>query len=208
MFKTFKKVVYIVLALSAFVSTQAFAVFTVNITQVGPNIIATGSGSLITTGFPAPEGTNNPFDTGIIPQISCLISGTEDLPYDYYRNVITGPSSYGPGPGVAKETPGPGSNGAAIGICGNVVFIPRGYVSGTPLSSSGEWDGRTFADVGMTPGTYTYTINGRDTFVINVGPQATATTTSIPALSEYALMALASLMAMFGAVKMRKQGKL
>jgi hypothetical protein len=40
---------------------------------------------------------------------------------------------------------------------GVLLFVPRGYVSGNPLSDSATYSGQTFATLGVTPGTYVWT---------------------------------------------------
>ncbi len=62
--------------------------------------------------------------------------------------------------------------------------------------------------MGLTGGTVkTLALPSGDTIVIRVGPAPVAAVTSIPTLSEYGQMALASLMAMVGfvAVKRKRQ---
>ena len=38
-----------------------------------------------------------------------------------------------------------------------LLIVPRGYVSGTFLSDSATYSGKTFATLGVTPGTYVWT---------------------------------------------------
>src|SRR5207248_9715554 len=38
--------------------------------------------------------------------------------------------------------------------CDRFLIVPRGYVSGTFLSNSATYSGKTFATLGVTPGTY------------------------------------------------------
>src|SRR5205807_10308158 len=41
--------------------------------------------------------------------------------------------------------------------CDRFLIVPRGYVSGTALSDSATYNGKTFATLGVTPGTYVWT---------------------------------------------------
>ena len=46
---------------------------------------------------------------------------------------------------------------SSIEISGIVLSVPRGYVSGTALSDMATYSGKTFATLGVTPGTYVWT---------------------------------------------------
>ncbi|MFN3437108.1 MAG: IPTL-CTERM sorting domain-containing protein [Acidovorax sp.] len=86
--------------------------------------------------------------------------------------------------------------------------MPGAYVSGTPISNSSTFSGRTIAGLGLTNGaTRTFTLPSGDTIVLNVGPPippvATATA-PIPTLSDYALVGLILLMAMIGIAAVRR----
>src|SRR5205085_7185414 len=43
------------------------------------------------------------------------------------------------------------------GQVGTGLIVPTGYVSGTALSDTATYSGRTFATLGVTPGTYVWT---------------------------------------------------
>jgi hypothetical protein len=47
--------------------------------------------------------------------------------------------------------------GIILDIEGNALTVPRGYVSGTALSGMATYTGKTFATLGVTPGTYVWT---------------------------------------------------
>lgn len=67
---------------------------------------------------------------------------------------IMGPLNFGAGGHVVASTGG----GDAVAINGAKGFlgVPLDYVSGSPLSNSMEFDGQTFASLGLTPGTYAW----------------------------------------------------
>ncbi len=46
---------------------------------------------------------------------------------------------------------------AGVAGSGGLLGVPLAYVSGAALSSSMEFAGQTFASIGVTPGTYTWT---------------------------------------------------
>ena len=63
--------------------------------------------------------------------------------------------------------------------CVRVLIVPRGYVSGTFLSNSATWSGKTFATLGVTPGTYVWTwgTGANQNFTLQIktpGPASTA----------------------------------
>ena len=84
---------------------------------------------------------------------------------------ISGPSSFGPGGDFIT-----GGLGNAVGVNGNdnILFVPFGYSSGTPLGvSTATWSGFTFAFMGVTPGTYVWTWGEgihADSFTLQIGP--------------------------------------
>jgi len=65
------------------------------------------------------------------------------------------------------------------------VLVPQGYVSGDALSDSMTFTGSTFADLGVTPGTYVWTWgtgHDADSFTLQIGP------TSVPEPASLALL--------------------
>jgi PEP-CTERM motif len=141
---------------------HAGSIFTVTLAQVGPDVVATGSGTIDLTGlssfgsaFASPE---------LYPAHGILGTGPSGT-IDQYTG-STGPSSFGPGFG-----------GFPISTSGDSVFledfglgidVTQGYVSGTSLSSSATYAG-TLASLNVTPGTYTWTWNsGANSFVLQV----------------------------------------
>jgi hypothetical protein len=52
------------------------------------------------------------------------------------------------------------------------IDVPTGYVSGSPLSDSSTYAGQTFASLGLTPGSYTWTWGSgptADSFTLDIG---------------------------------------
>ena len=63
--------------------------------------------------------------------------------------------------------------GAGILVSGGFLVVPLGYVSGAPLLDTSTYNNSTFASLGITPGTYTWTWGSgvdADSFIINAGP--------------------------------------
>src|ERR1700736_2104802 len=73
----------------------AQAGYIVTLDQVGPNVVATGSGALDLTGLSyAVTGAGG---SGMEPSAAFIITGTYNEPDDLYRGSISGPTSFGSG---------------------------------------------------------------------------------------------------------------
>ncbi|WP_255357295.1 IPTL-CTERM sorting domain-containing protein [Xylophilus sp. Leaf220] len=87
--------------------------------------------------------------------------------------------------------------------------LPAAYVSGAALTNQSRFAAATLASLGLTAGfTRNLSLPSGDTItvrVLAVAPAPAVTATSIPTLGEYGLMALASLMAMFGFRHLRRR---
>ncbi|PYK97480.1 MAG: hypothetical protein DME32_15750 [Verrucomicrobia bacterium] len=143
----------------------AEAGYTVTLQQVGPDVVATGSGAIDLTGltFSQYAGLLNPEigPRGGEGQLGGIVMGPTSSSVDRYSDNETssGPTSFGSG-GVTLASSGSGDmvgthsliweGGEVIGF----LIVPRGYVSGTFLSNRATWRGKTFATLGVTPGTY------------------------------------------------------
>lgn len=194
-----KKLMLCGMASAALLALPAQAVFTINVTQSGSDVVMSGSGSLNTTGL-------TPLSTGgscvvlglIAPSIGQVCIGSTGT-YDYYA--LTGPGSFGTG-GI---TLGSSASGPELLISSAEIGIPSGYTSGAPITNSVTFTGQTLSSLGVTPGSsYTWTLPApsNDTVVLNVtAPQANP----VPTLGEYGMLALASLLAMSGIAYARKR---
>jgi hypothetical protein len=146
----------------------AQAGYTVTLQQVGPDVVATGSGAIDLTGL-----TFNSSSTSVSPEIhpstlagtnqaGCSIeTGLPSSSVDSYLGGVSGPTSFGSFVVVTSASSG---SGDMVGIAavstiffrGFIVSVPRGYVSGTALSDMAIYTGKTFATLGVTPGTYVW----------------------------------------------------
>ena len=129
--------------------------YTVTLEQVGPNVVAIGSGALDPTGL---DKLRFPFAAApaIRPDFGVIVTGSgilTDQLADHYTGAITGPSSFGSG-GFMLATTGTGD---IVGIGGVQLLVPFGYASGTLLSGSATFNNATFSSLGVTPGTYVWT---------------------------------------------------
>lgn len=171
-------------AAAILLTNSAYAAYTAYIYESGGNVIASGSGSLNLTGaVGAGGGTTVAL---IAPMFGLLHTGVVGN-VNRYTNIV-GPALFGSGP----PAPASSSAGDLVGIRGVVgeFFVPAGYVSGAPLSSSAVLNATTIATLGITPGTYVWTWAG-DTFTVNVGtPPPAPAPAPIPTLSDWGLAAL------------------
>jgi hypothetical protein len=132
----------------------AQAAYIATLTQVGSNVVATGSGSIDLTGLHvAVSGTAGAF---LAPDVAATAIGpTADEAVTFYSgSSFTGPTSFGAGLGASASSGG-GDTVALIGI-ERFLGVPAGYVSDSPLSDTSTYDGQTFASLGATPGTYVW----------------------------------------------------
>ena len=162
-------------------AAPANAAFTLYLQQVGSDVVATGSGTIDTAGL---TFFDNGGDTAAFEPDAAVASGgpTTFADADIYEG-FTGPTTFGSGDNTFP-TSGSGDAVSVIGSAGQ-LFLPAGYVSGTALSDTDTYANQTFATLGFTPGTYTYTFGSganADSFVVTSAPE--------PALSVLALAGL------------------
>jgi len=180
-----------------FACGHSHAAYTLNFVQSGPDVVATGSGSINTSGATFAGNTISP--AVIIPNLGMALVGTP--PSSIYAITTLGPADYGSGAGILSSS----TTGDAAGITsGAWIGVPVGYVSGAPLApSTTTWAGTTMAALGLTPGSYTWTWGAgptADSFTIVV-----ASTASIPTLSEWAMLLMSGLLAAGALVGLRRR---
>jgi hypothetical protein len=142
--------------------------------QVGSNVVATGSGAIDLTGLSGP--TFGVAIDALIPNPAQIVTGPTGVVFaDSYVGSITGPTNFGSGAGGGAPNSGSGNtvgfNSFIMGSTNRSVFVPHGYVSDSPLSSSATWNGRTFGSLGVTPGTYVWTwgTSADQSFTLEIG---------------------------------------
>lgn len=181
--------------------SPANATYNIYIYQKDTDVVASGSGTVNTTSFTPDDIGPASCGPGFFnPTNSSFCVGDGD---SYYG--ITGPASFGPSSGLIPNT----KSGSSFGLFTGALLVPTGYSSGGSFSGTATWNLQTIAGLGMTAGTYTWnwgTGASADTLVMHIGvsPPSLAPV-SVPTLSEYALMALTSLMAMAAIWTMRKR---
>jgi hypothetical protein len=141
------------IALTSLFCVQPGQAYTVTLEQVGSNVVANGSGAFNLTGL-TQIGHGCCGSNVIAAAIGFIaMAGGPDFLDDYIGH--TGPASFGSG----GEFPASFGSGDLILLDARfgTLEVPRGYVSGTALSSSATWNGATLASLGVTPGTYVWT---------------------------------------------------
>jgi hypothetical protein len=160
-------------------SESANAEFIVNIDQVGPNVVVTGSGTIDLSGLTKDE--NFGAIAEIIP-VGAFVSfgpvfGAPGANIDAYFG-FTGPTAIGLGTATLANT----SSGDAVGISATQLMVPEGFTGGS-LSASMTFDNTTIADLGLFTGTFTWSWSATpsapdDSFGMNIG---ITTATPLPA---------------------------
>ena len=145
------------------------------LTEQGGNVVASGSGTLDLTGLSPTLPGENTSQAGINPAAGLINTGpTTATPVDLYTGT-TGPTSFGGG----SFTPASSGSGDPVNIQGSndILVVPAGYSSGSPLSDTSTYDSATFASLGVTPGTYVWTWEAPaaaadDTFTLDISTAA------------------------------------
>ncbi len=156
----------IVLAWLLFVR-PAQAGYIVTLQQVGPDVVATGSGAIDLTGLNFLGGDDGP-EPGILPfaplrsfggGASIITGPTPTTMVDSYYFALSGPAIFGDG----SYRPASSGSGDMVGMVvgspdfpWDTVIVPTGYVSGTALSDSATYSGASLVTLGVTPGTYVW----------------------------------------------------
>jgi hypothetical protein len=165
-------------------SVPAQAAYVVNIVQSGTDVVATGSGSINTSGLVIDSIGGG--SHAITPVGGYLWLGAAAPQITLYGGVA-GPMSFGPGFANAFSS----SSGSSVWIWGSgggrAIGVPVGYVSGSSLGiSTSTWANSTIASLGATPGTYVWSWGAgvdADTFTLRIegGP-------AVPEPATWAMM--------------------
>ena len=136
--------------------------YTVTLQQVGPNVVATGSGAINLTGLTSYKsssvGPGMRPNRGTSESINASITtGPTSSSVDLYRTT-KGPS-FGSSSSATSASSGSGDMVGIHNVLGpyGYLVVPAGYVSGTALSDMAIYSDATFATLGVTPGTYVWT---------------------------------------------------
>lgn len=159
--------------------------------QVGPNVVITGSGSANTLGLSSLgtnlDWTNVLTDSQIYAGPDAFGDGSGAGGDVSLWSSITGPTTFGVNPSIYLN-PDSGS-GNLFGIVADFVspapqlILPLGYSSGAPLNGTSTFSNHTISTLGFTPGssfTWSWGSGGNaDSLVLEV--QGGASPASVPA---------------------------
>ena len=127
--------------------------FNVTISQVGNDVVWSGSGSFNLTALTSdgPSGTSAGYESD-----QAIWAIGPGAPVDTYIGTITYPLTFG-----TNAVPVTSASGSTFGILpggtgGRSLYVPSGYVSNTNISGTATYINTTIAGAGLTPGTYTW----------------------------------------------------
>ena len=169
---------------AAAVPSPGAAAVTVNIGEVGSDVVATASGTLDLTGLIS-AGTFA-LSPGVRGTPGYIGLGTSGNVAGY--SGLTGPANFGPGTNLVGGTSNTGTSFSLNGLYNTtpLVFLPFGFLSGSSvLSGSETFAGQTFASLGLAPGQYVFS-SQNDHVTINIGDQVAA----VPESATWAMMLL------------------
>ena len=133
-------------------STGGTGDFNVTISQVGNDVVWSGSGSFNLTALTSdgPSGTSAGYESD-----QAIWAIGPGAPVDTYIGTITYPLTFG-----TNAVPVTSASGSTFGILqggsGRSLYVPSGYVSNTNISGTATYANTTIASAGLTPGTYTW----------------------------------------------------
>jgi len=151
--------------------SPARATYIVTFSEVGPNVVANGVGSINLTGLTAFNVFGDA--AGVVPFVGEEVTGPAFPATPGSLRAYTGasgPTSFGPGGPINADSGSGDLVGEGIFIFGQrVIAVPINYQSGTPLVDSSTYFDASFATLGVMPGTYVYTWSS-DSFTVQIGP--------------------------------------
>lgn len=150
-------------------SDRVDAAAMIKITESGGDVIVSAAGSMNIAGLTFLETSSTA--QGINSSSSFLEVSTG--PIDLYQS-ISGPSSFGTGNFTFPSSGSGDRFGIRFGA--SSLAVPAGYVSGTSLAGTSIFTGKSFAQLGLIPGYYTWTWgsgNNADSLTIKVADAPT-----------------------------------
>jgi hypothetical protein len=173
-----KRVISALAALGLMIlGSRAEASVVIDILQDGPNVVATGSGTVDLTDLTYRGGAGSTPSGEVVGKNGAVEVGAGRV---ILYSGVSGPDSFGTG--SASGSSGSGDTFGLIGDAG-ALLVPNGYSSGSALSGSSTFDSATIASLGLTPGRYVYTWGSKasaDSLTVNIG--------TVPELPTWAMM--------------------
>ncbi len=195
----------VALVIAALASTAAQGAVTIEINEVGGDVVATASGSINTAGFDS-MGSSSPgarvLGTGFNMDWTCGVAvGAAPTADVYFSADFGNPDVCSTGDRFAAFD----NTGTFVGVTAtnnstDAIYVESGYVSGDPINATSTWTGASYASLGLVSGTYVYNWgSGADadslTVIINapttVPPPASAPSIPIPSLQAIGTLVLA-----------------
>ena len=139
----------------------------VTISEVGSDVIMSGSGSLNVTGLI--EGSVQTAG-GINGTLGYWVIGQSNLFFArkfFGSNLNVYPNSFGSGYTAPTSYSGD-TFGIQNGSLGKDIILPLGYTSGSPLNGTATFANKTISSMGLIPGTYLYSW-GSDSITLQIG---------------------------------------
>lgn len=159
------------------------AAIVINLTESAGNVYAVLDGSANLSALSFENGWGDPALTGDYLSGSWVWvgSGTGDFE-EFSGPTLSGPATFGTASAtlaIADTSTGPQAGVIAQATSG--IGLPIGYVSGTSIHSTSTWFGQTIADMGLVPGSYTWTWGqthtDADSLTLNILPEPTTALT-------------------------------
>lgn len=138
--------------------THSFGVLTINIRDVGDDVVVSYAGSLDLTGLTFKGAVS--IDSEMYPHAGFVLSSPAGGLVDEYEATLPVAFPYF-GAGASEGEPpvlflsADSSSGAAFGVSSEHVFLPKGYVSNERFSGSSVYDNTSIASLKIDPGIYT-----------------------------------------------------
>ena len=164
------------------------AAVTIVMLESGPDVIVSGSGTINLAGLISIGiGLENIHIQGSAGLV--LLGPTSTFQANVYSGVV-GATNFGTGAAHGTSS----FSGNVLGVKGGLglLYVPQGYVSNAPLSSTATYFNKAIATMDLTPGTYTYTWGSgptADSLTVQVGPVPEPGSLSFLALSGLVLFA-------------------
>lgn len=163
---------------SGLLASQVQAGYVVTFQELGSDVVANGSGPIDLTGLSNLGFSGLAVWGYVMPNLGSLATGPAS-PIETPTDLYTSPSlpddiAFGSGNTGTADSGSGDIVGVFTGPGQVLIQVPRGYVSGNPLSDTSTYANQTFGSLGMTPGTYVWSWGGgpNQSFTLIIGDRA------------------------------------
>lgn len=152
--------------------------------EVGGDVVIRGSGTINLSGL-TPQGTDDTY-TNIFTDIQVYAGPAPEVPDGHVQfwSGLTGgaPTISNSGDFFEPDHSSSASFGDLFGLVSQdtragvnfglpLLVLPQGYLSGAALSGTSRFSGQSFAAMGISPGTLTWTLPSADTVTVTTDAQ-------------------------------------